>query len=189
MLPQTGGRTEPTAAGHDLHGLVCRLQEVLGRQHALAQRPLMRRRARRCPKPSGEGTAAHRRPPGQVLHGDGLVEVALEPGERRAEEVAVARPRYRLLDELSLTAITVRRNDHPSGHGVGHTGAEVLTNDVEAQVDARRSTLHGAARDRQVLERLKERQRADHQRETNRRESVVLDEMAITAHRRAEAGR
>ena len=59
----------------------------------------------------------------------------------------------------------------------------------DAEVDARRSTLHGAARDRQVLERLKERQRADHQRETNRRESVVLDEMAITAHRRAEAGR
>ena len=59
----------------------------------------------------------------------------------------------------------------------------------DAEVDARRSALETAARDRQVLERLKERQRADHQRESNRRESVVLDEMAITTHRRTEAAR
>jgi flagellar FliJ protein len=67
--------------------------------------------------------------------------------------------------------------------------AELELDRRDAEVDARRGALQNAARDRQVLERLKERQRADHQREANRRESVVLDEMAINSHRRAEASR
>jgi flagellar biosynthesis chaperone FliJ len=44
-----------------------------------------------------------------------------------------------------------------------------------------------ASRDRQVLERLKERRRADHRRESERVEAGLLDEMAITTHRRQEA--
>ena len=57
----------------------------------------------------------------------------------------------------------------------------------EAEVDARRAALTARSQERQVLERLKERRRADHDREMERRESVLLDEMALNAHRRMEA--
>jgi flagellar FliJ protein len=65
--------------------------------------------------------------------------------------------------------------------------AELELGRREAEVDARRTALLAAARERQVLERLKERRAADHQRESNRIEGVLLDEMAITSHRRAGA--
>jgi flagellar FliJ protein len=65
--------------------------------------------------------------------------------------------------------------------------AELELDRREAEVDARRTALLAAARERQVLERLKERRKADHQRESQRVEGVLLDEMAISSHRRAEA--
>ena len=54
----------------------------------------------------------------------------------------------------------------------------------DAEVEARSYALQNAAREREVLERLKERRRDEHIREANRREGAVLDEMAITMHRR-----
>jgi flagellar FliJ protein len=54
----------------------------------------------------------------------------------------------------------------------------------EAEVDARRVSLREAARDRQALERLKERRRADHARELARVEGANMDEIALTLHRR-----
>jgi flagellar FliJ protein len=57
----------------------------------------------------------------------------------------------------------------------------------QAEVDARRAALAARSQERQVLERLKERRRDDHNREMDRRESVLLDEMALNAHRRAGA--
>jgi flagellar FliJ protein len=57
----------------------------------------------------------------------------------------------------------------------------------DAEVEARRSTLATRSQERQVLERLKERRREDHRREADRREGVLLDEMALTLHRRAGA--
>ena len=55
----------------------------------------------------------------------------------------------------------------------------------EAEVDVRRDALHEAARERQALERLKERRRADHERAVARAEGLVLDEIALTQHRRS----
>jgi flagellar protein FliJ len=57
----------------------------------------------------------------------------------------------------------------------------------QAEVDARRQALAVRAQERQVLERLKDRRRADHKREMERREGALLDEMALAAHRRTEA--
>jgi len=54
----------------------------------------------------------------------------------------------------------------------------------EAEVEQRRVALVAAARDRQALERLKERQRADHVRELARIEGAAMDEIALTLHRR-----
>jgi len=54
----------------------------------------------------------------------------------------------------------------------------------QAEVDARRAALATRSQERQVLERLKERRHADHNREHDRREGLLLDEMALNAHRR-----
>jgi flagellar FliJ protein len=55
----------------------------------------------------------------------------------------------------------------------------------DAEVDARRVALREAARERQALERLKERRRADHERAVARAEGAVLDEIALIQHRRS----
>jgi flagellar FliJ protein len=55
----------------------------------------------------------------------------------------------------------------------------------EVEVGARRDALREAARQRQALERLKERRRADHERAVARAEGAVLDEIALTQHRRS----
>jgi flagellar protein FliJ len=54
----------------------------------------------------------------------------------------------------------------------------------DAEVDARRMALQAAAREREVLERLKERRRDQHRKEADRREGAALDEMALGIHRR-----
>jgi flagellar protein FliJ len=54
----------------------------------------------------------------------------------------------------------------------------------EAEVDARQAALEHAARERQVLERLKERRRSEHATQVARAESAMLDELALTVHRR-----
>ena len=57
----------------------------------------------------------------------------------------------------------------------------------ELEVADRRDELRQAARDRQALERLKERRRAEYQREAARIESLMLDEIAINNFRRSAA--
>lgn len=59
---------------------------------------------------------------------------------------------------------------------------DLVRHDVD--VEHRRAALVVAARDRQALERLKERQRGDHAREAARAEGVEMDEIALTIHRR-----
>jgi flagellar FliJ protein len=57
----------------------------------------------------------------------------------------------------------------------------------EADVAERDSELGDAAREHRMLERLKERQHAEHEREAKRREGIVLDEIAIDRFRRSAA--
>ena len=70
--------------------------------------------------------------------------------------------------------------------GRARQAAELELDRRDAEVDARRTALLAAARERKVLERLKERRKADHRRESQRIEGTLLDEMAIVSHRRAE---
>jgi flagellar FliJ protein len=58
---------------------------------------------------------------------------------------------------------------------------------TDAEVEARRDLLQTAAREREVLERLKTRKREEHKREADRLEGAALDEMALGIHRRAKA--
>ena len=57
----------------------------------------------------------------------------------------------------------------------------------DVEVAARRTALQSAARDRQVMDKLEQRQRADHDREWARRAQGDLDEIALSVHRRANA--
>jgi flagellar FliJ protein len=57
----------------------------------------------------------------------------------------------------------------------------------ELELAQRREVLTKAAQERQALERLKEHQRADHEREAARQEGIVLDEIAINGFRRRAA--
>ena len=57
----------------------------------------------------------------------------------------------------------------------------------DADVAARRAALTTAGQRRQVLERLKDRQREAHRVRSARREAVVLDEIALTSHVRRAA--
>jgi flagellar FliJ protein len=54
----------------------------------------------------------------------------------------------------------------------------------DAEVGVRRAALAAAARDRQAIDKLKDRQRADHEREWARRSQNQLDELALAVHRR-----
>jgi len=54
----------------------------------------------------------------------------------------------------------------------------------DAEVAARRDSLAEAAREREVIERLKRRQAADHERTWARRAQGALDEVALAVHRR-----
>jgi flagellar FliJ protein len=56
----------------------------------------------------------------------------------------------------------------------------------DTDVAVRREALVAAARERQVLERLKERRREAHVRESERRSGAVLDELALAVHRRGD---
>jgi flagellar protein FliJ len=57
----------------------------------------------------------------------------------------------------------------------------------EAEVADRDAELGHAAREHQMLERLKERRRNEHERETMRRENNLLDELAMDRSRRSVA--
>ena len=65
-----------------------------------------------------------------------------------------------------------------------HEDASLSLDRLEAEVDARRSSLGDASRDREVLERLKQRRAAEHAAVLARREGVELDELALTMHLR-----
>jgi flagellar protein FliJ len=57
----------------------------------------------------------------------------------------------------------------------------------DAEVARSRAALAEAARDREAIERLKRKRRADHDAEALRRSQIVLDEVALTVHRRGTA--
>ena len=57
----------------------------------------------------------------------------------------------------------------------------------ELELNRRREALTEAARERQALERLKDRRRRDHEREAARLEGLALDEIAINGFRRNAA--
>lgn len=65
--------------------------------------------------------------------------------------------------------------------------AQLELDRLDAEADGRRAALAAAVRERQVLERLKDRQHAEWRLARGRVEAAALDEMALAVHRRREA--
>jgi flagellar FliJ protein len=57
----------------------------------------------------------------------------------------------------------------------------------EAEVTVRRERLAAAARDRQSIDKLKERRQAEHEAQWARKSQNTLDELALAVHRRGGA--
>jgi flagellar FliJ protein len=66
-------------------------------------------------------------------------------------------------------------------------GAALELSRREAEVAVKREHLAAAARDRQAIDKLKERRRAEHDAEWSRKNQNVLDELALAVHRRGVA--
>ena len=139
------------------------------------------------------------------------VRAVRERMEDRAKEDLAQSLALRLQGESMLRAAAAELDEarearRDSGTGVAVTGQDLAAAQAyleraqrslearslnldrcDAEVDARRSALLMAARDRQVLERLKERRREDHTRKVERAQGAVLDELALGVHRRKEA--
>ncbi len=60
-------------------------------------------------------------------------------------------------------------------------------NRLDGEVVRTRAALAEAAREREVIERLKRKQKADHDAEALRVAQIALDEIALTVHRRGTA--
>ena len=70
-----------------------------------------------------------------------------------------------------------------------HEQAALSVDRLDAEVDARRAALGDASREREILERLKERQAAEHRARLARREGAELDELALSMHQRQAGAR
>ncbi len=57
----------------------------------------------------------------------------------------------------------------------------------EAEVDARRDALVHAAREHRALTRLEQRRREEHAQQAARADGAVMDELALSVHRRGAA--
>jgi len=102
------------------------------------------------------------------------------------EELAGARESQRDANAIPMSALDlVARQRYLERLEDARVAAQADLTQKETEVESRRVALHEAARERQALERLKERQRRDHARELARIEGAALDEIALTLHRRA----
>jgi flagellar FliJ protein len=115
------------------------------------------------------------------LRGEAMLQAAVESVEqaRGAQRAAAGAPMTAA--ELQAAQAYLERTEREREF------ASLNLDRQDAEVDMRRNALQSAARDREVLERLKERRRTEHRREADRREGALLDEMAITMHRRGQA--
>lgn len=104
------------------------------------------------------------------------------------EQLARARERQREAAAAPMTAFDlVARQRYLERVEQDRRARELDLSRMDAEVDARRSALRHAARERQALERLEARQRADHARAVARAETAQLDEIALMLHVRRAA--
>jgi flagellar FliJ protein len=105
-----------------------------------------------------------------------------------AEQVAQARTAQleAASTSISATELVARQAYLEKAEKVHQAGRRELYRH-EMELNRRRDALTEAAKERQALERLKERRRRDHEKEAARLEGLVLDEIAINGFRRNAA--
>jgi flagellar FliJ protein len=108
----------------------------------------------------------------------------LTAAEQRVESArdAVAAQPGQLVDGSDLAArqAYIERTERE------RAGARAVLAQQDGQVALGRKRLEAAARDREILERLKERRRVEHAQEAARSEQATLSEIAIIAHQRRD---
>ena len=112
------------------------------------------------------------------MRGEAMLLAATDAASQAVEtarEVTVARASAGDLIAAQAYIERAQRDRHEAALDLDRRDAEVV---------ARREALQAAARDRQVMDKLEERQRADHEREWARRAQGALDEIALGVHRR-----
>lgn len=117
------------------------------------------------------------------LRGEAMLHAACENVEQARQLQRAAAGGAMTAQELQAAQAYLERTERER---------EVASLDLDrrdAEVESRRRALQNAARDREVLERLKQRRREEHRREADRREGARLDEVAISMHRRGSAAR
>jgi flagellar FliJ protein len=132
-------------------------------------RALRERAEQRASEELAASLAHHRRGEEELLAAGQRVSDARE-GRRRTCNASGA-------DLLAMQAYIERtlRAQHTAALDLGRR---------EAEVDARRSALVHAAREHRALTRLEQRRRAEHALENARSEGAVMDELALSVHRR-----
>ncbi len=94
-------------------------------------------------KPTGEGSGTHRRSGGQIFNRQWLIEVDLHPGHCVGKAIAVVEAGKRPVDVLGLPSVALRRDDQLASKLCRHFAPIVLTDDMEAQIDACRTSSSG----------------------------------------------
>jgi hypothetical protein len=104
---------------------------------ALVQQPGAHRRAGEVAEVAGEAAAAHcgaLRQRIQAQHRAGVTKVAERPGQHTVQAMVGAGVGQRLFDVLRLAALAVWRHHQAACHALGHLGAMVLPQQVQAAV-------------------------------------------------------
>jgi flagellar protein FliJ len=108
--------------------------------------------------------------------------------QHRAAEQQIAHARAAQLDAALSSSNVTDLLAHQAYLERTETAKRATRHDLdcrEVELSDRRDALRRAARDRQALERLKDRRRAEHAREAARIEGLDLDEIAINNFRRS----
>jgi hypothetical protein len=132
---QCGRRTEATAGGNALDGVVRGFQQALGESDALLEEPVIGAGAQRGAEAAGEGARTHDGAGRHRFNGEVFVQVGGHPAQRGAEGVFFGDFDQRRFDILRLAAGALRGHDHAPGQGGGDGGSVVLAHDVQREVD------------------------------------------------------
>ena len=115
--------------------------------------------------------------------GEALLRQATDAVDRRPRH----RPQRRSTPAASPPSTSCPPRPSSSAPSASASRPSIELDRREAEVAVRRSVLAAAARDRQAIDKLKERQKADHDAEWARRSQNTLDELALAVHRRGGA--
>jgi flagellar FliJ protein len=116
------------------------------------------------------------------LRGEAMLKQAMDAvsAARDAGRGAVSAGRVVSITEMQHAQAFLERTEQV------RATAEIDLARQDAEVAVRREALAAAARDRQAIDKLKERQQADHDAEWARRTQNQLDELALAVHRRGQ---